>query len=250
MRRKFFKSTFVILVTALVIITIGAHFLLPHFLAHSLSKTLGVPVDVGGMSLGYRSIEVYNIGIHNPKQSTLPYALQIGKLEVKAPLREYIQPHVNIEDVTLSDNAISVEFYSKDRKQSNWTTLLNHVNDPKDESSSIGRTIHLEKLNIYNTAVNLKFAGQKAKELPPIKSIVIGNINPESGKLTKKLTRILTNHIISSVSGLSGIHGVTGVVLKAPATAVKSIFMPFKFLFGSEDKSTETEQSQQKQSHP
>ena len=237
MNKKFHISAFLIGLAILAIIVIGGHFMIPHILAHSLSKSLGVPVEVGGMNIRYGKVSVSDIAIYNPPHSKLPYAFKVKELSIHAPLREYLQPNINLSEIDVTNNYISVEFYTSNRKESNWTTILNHVNEPTEKTKmkpDVGRTIHIDKLQIQNTAVELMFAGKEAQELPPIKRIVIANINPESGEFTKKLTRILTNHIVSSISSFAGIHGVAGVVLTAPATAVKSIFMPFKFIFGSD----------------
>lgn len=242
MKRTFHIFTF--FSTALIILLVGAIFALPLYipklLANSISKSMGVPVDIKSVDIRRSDLTFHNLLVGNPPGSFLPYALKIKTLTIRAPLREYLEPTVNIKQIELNDIDLSVEFYTPDRKKNNWDLILDTVNKPVKNPSSDAqgskRGIYINELFLEQIAVSLKLYNQPPRNIPPIKQIVIRDIDPENGLLTQRLTRILTNHIIKSVSGMAGITGITGVIISAPATAVQTIFAPFKFLFGGSKK--------------
>ncbi|MDN3505382.1 MAG: hypothetical protein P0S95_07395 [Rhabdochlamydiaceae bacterium] len=234
MHRKFHKATFLTIGIVIIGAILAIHFSLPFFLARSLSSALGENSSVGSVRIQLNKIVIKEIKIENPPLSKLKYALKIDELIITAPLIEYLQPQVDIKQILLDKIYMSVEFYTKDRKESNWNSILANVNKPvaeeKKEPSHPGdrRKITIGNLTLNDIQVELMFANSKPELLPMLKQISINDIDPENGLLTKRITRILTNHIIQSISKGFGIQGITGVILSAPSAVVDTIILPFK----------------------
>ncbi len=249
MHVKLHKFTFVFAVIAIVLFLIALHMVTPLILSNALSRQLGVKATVGGVHVRLNKIWVDMITVHNPKGSRLPYALVIKQVELHAPLFEYVQPKTDIKLIFLDDIYMSVEFYDKARKESNWTTILDHLNQQAElPGVGGGKSLHIGELLMKNIKVDLALYGEQVRRIRPLKEIRLRDIEPESGLLGKKLTRIITNHIVRSISSHSGIGTIQGVVVSVPTQAAKTLTAPFRWFFSFHKKRQQSEQSSEPQS--
>lgn len=230
------KKYLIIIAIILIGALFGIRFLTGPFAANYLSRTLSnslqVPVTVQKVDFTSDSFIIENLRIANPARSTLQTAAQFRSAEFTTPYTNYLKSDILINDITIDDLYMSIEFYNKKRTRGNWTTLISNLksDEPKEEKS--GRTVFIKLLTINNIVIDLVFPGKSPIRLDPIHRIEFRNLSSEKGIPIKEITEIITQQLMKQISVLKGLQNMIDGIFRAPSQAVEQLF-PFR-LFHAE----------------
>src|SRR3990167_2444965 len=72
---------------------------LPDMLSSALSERLHVPVSIHSLNLGWNTLGIQSLQVGNPPQSILAHALTCQTIALHAPLTEYLNSDVVIEEL-------------------------------------------------------------------------------------------------------------------------------------------------------
>lgn len=223
---KFFKNT-TIAFAILFSLVVSMYVTLPFSLSFAASRLLGTPMKINNVVCTWSSIDLFDISVKNPVDSSVEYALRVKNVHIEVPLYQLILSSVHVKDITVSEPNINVTFYSSDLKKNNWNTLLPDSKDSKEESS---RKLYIDNLSFINTEVSLQYPEKKLQVLSTIPMISVDDINPDSGFPMKKVIRVIINHMLKEVTVLKGIQGISSTLLKIPEQAIKSILFPINII--------------------
>lgn len=228
-------------VIALACIVIAGLFLLsslaPDFIASGLSKNLKVAVTIGDMSFSLDKITIKHLDIANVPNSRLPKALSIKTICSKCPLLNYLKETVNIEQITLDDIYLGLEFDTPKSAQGNWTVLMSNLESTTASTSKEeSKTVIIKELILTNIEVDVvyKSSGGSIKKLKPIPRIVLHEINSSQGFPADQIMKSVLGQMLKSVFVEENLKNMFDDFLtNPPKNAADAILQPFKSLFGS-----------------
>ncbi|MCH9631605.1 MAG: hypothetical protein S4CHLAM37_16290 [Chlamydiia bacterium] len=178
----------------------------PGMIAKRVSKMAKVKVTIGHISLLPKKIGVYDFVMNNPKGSSIPRALKVKKTIAKAPISNYFKDDVVIDEITLSNVYLGLEFEKAFDTKSNWTTIINNINsssksDPDSSEDNSKTTVLIKRLVITNLNVDMVFrqGNQKVKRLKPIPRMEFQNLSSEGGIPSNQLTSLIINEMMKDV---------------------------------------------------
>lgn len=210
------------IIVALVLACILVWNMLPTIVAHKLSKQAGVSVTIGDIRMGTSMIRVDTIRVGNPQgYNKTPRALSVDKLTVDVPLTRFFDDNIVIEEMTLDDVYIGLEFDSPKSKNGNWTTIMNNVSksagDEKEKAKKKGKTtsVLIKKLVITDLQIELayKTGGKANRKLRPIDRIELNNISSEGGIPTSQIMNIVMQETLRNIFSKEGLQNMLDGIL-------------------------------------
>lgn len=210
--------------------------LAPDFIATGLSKNLKVPVSIESMSFSFDSITVKKLDVANLPNSRLQTALSVNKICSKANLLNYLDNTIRIEQITLDDIYLGLEFDSAKGTQGNWTVLMGNLeattaSAPKENTKSV----IIKELVLTNIQVDVFYraSGGDVKRLKPIPRIVLYNINSSQGFPTDQIMQSVLGQMLKSVFVDENLKNMfEGLFLDQPKNAIDSVLQPLKGFWG------------------
>lgn len=193
---------------AIIIILCGGIFFgwsyLPSWISNTLSEKMGVSVSIGHLNLTPNTATANNLNIENPAGSTLNKALQIKKIEAKAPISSFFYKHIVIDELLLSNLYLGLEFESATDTSGNWTVIINNLRDSlrKDSTpSEKQRSFLIKELIVYNTQIDLVFRKDdgKIRHLKPIPIMKFKNVSSEGPLPAGQLLNMVMTEILKKV---------------------------------------------------
>ncbi len=225
---------------ALVCIVIAGLFLLsslaPDFIASGLSKNLRVPVTIGDISFSLNTITVNNLDIANIPKSRLSKALSVKKINSRCYLLNYLKETINIEQITLDDIYLGLEFDTPKSAQGNWTVLMSNLESATASTSKEeSKTVIIKELILTNIQVDVVYkSGGSIKKLKPIPRIVLRDINSSQGFPADQIMKSVLGQMLKSVFIEENLKNMfEDLLTNPPKNATDAILQPFKNLFGT-----------------
>ncbi len=222
---------------ALVAILLLAAFLLysrlPDLLSDKLSKALKVAVQIEDVHLSFSNITLDHLEIANIPKSVLPKAFSAEKIAFDAPLINYVKDAIVIDEISLDQVYLGLEFASPTNLQSNWSTIMAPLSAEKP-SSETQKKVLIKTLILTNIQVEIVYKNKKGeiKKLPLIDKIVLTNINTEEGLPMNQIMNSVLGQMLKSVFLKENLKDAIDGLLQEPESAVDKLLTPFKGLFG------------------
>ena len=235
---KFFKTVtglVVLIVVAVVVALFLVRATIPGTIASKLSKQLQTPVSIGNMHIGFYVLGFKDLKISSPKYSTLPNALTVDDISIHCAIPRYFDTHIVINEITLSDIYLGLEFDSPSSVKGNWTRLMtNYDNDTGEGTKNKNRTVLIKRLVLKNISVDLVYLTKsgKIKRLPPIDEIVLTNITNTGGFPMDQIAESVLGQMLKSIFMRENLKNMLeGIIKNPPGTAKDLLKIPFKGVF-------------------
>jgi len=197
----FFKT----LTSVLMVLLIGLYLLwntVPNRLSKILSQGLQTTVFIGDATFSLNKIGLNKISINSPKNSRLPQAFSCENLSVNTWVTEYLKKDIVIDEITLDQVYLGLEFDSPSSTNGNWTKLMNNLNQSgASNSSKSNKTVLIKKLVITNIQCQVVYANKKDKaiNLKPIDRIEFTNISSNQGFPVEQLSSSVLGKMLKEV---------------------------------------------------
>lgn len=210
---------------------------LPDWVAESLSKKMKVAVSIARFNFTPTSATVYQTTIGNPRGSTLPKALQVARLKAKAPLSRLFKQAIILDEVTLSDVYLGLEFDSMLSSQGNWSVIMNNLSSSLSNSSQKqSNSLLIKYLAIENLKIDLVFKNDNkgVRHLKPIALMKFKNVSGEGGAVIDQLTNIVMGEILKEVFNVNNLKNMLNGILKPSNPGLSPLYNSMKSFFSQE----------------
>lgn len=203
--------------------------------AGHLKKTLQVAVSIDSISLGLNNIKVEQIQIGNPPGYALPKAFSAREIDSLAFVTQYFKKEVIIDEVTVNDIYLGLEFDSPISIKGNWTVLMDNLAQSlaqSEEDESSPRTVLIKRLILTNINTQLFFRGKGASQnLPLIDRIEFTNITSTGGIPIDQLVASILGQMLQSIFVKNHLQNMIDSVKKHPKKTTKKILKPIQKFF-------------------
>lgn len=199
-----------------------------------MTSQFQVPVSVGSVSLGFSAIGFKKLVIGNPKGAVLPTALSTVNITINAPVTRYFKQDVVIDEISVSDIQLGLEFDSAGGTKGNWTEIMSNYENAPEPSAEDTRTVFIKRLVLNNISVDVVYRTnpKKIKRLPLIPQIVLTNISSTGGVPMHQIMESVLGQMLKSVFLKENMKDMLDEVIKnPPKTAEDWLKVPFKRLF-------------------
>lgn len=240
--RTLFKSLagiIVLCVLAGVIMFFLAKSRLPDMIASKLSKSLGVPVEIGDMNFSLSSITIDNLEIGNPRGFKLEHAFTTQEIVIHAPLLSYFKKDIVIDEIDLNSVYVGLEFESPQGTSGNWTSIMANAEKAQAQSSQTAsdKTVLIKRLVLNNINADLLYQSDgQVRHLPTIPQIVLVNITSKGGNLTDQLMNSALGEMLKEIFLKENLKDIMNKIFQLPGNAIQNPLQPLKGLFNSVDK--------------
>lgn len=212
---------------------------IPDMVAHHLSQHLQIPVQIGKIGFGWNKISVKQIAIGNPPQSVLSHAFTCRILEELASFPTFFQKNITIEQITLDDVYLGLEFDSTSSAKGNWTQIVKNAqgNTPKPtDRDEVSRKVLIKSLVLNNIQVDVVYRseGSRVKRLPPIDRIELTNITSEGGLPMDQVMDSVLGQMLRSVFIKKNLKNMLENLVD-PKSDLQKIIQPFQRFLGLEE---------------
>lgn len=162
-----------------------------------LSGKLGTKVTIEQVNFKSEEIEIIETKIKNPRKSTVPFALQIKNIDVKAPYSNYIKEDIVFNEIILSDVHLVVEFFTEAQKESNWNHIMNDLDSSPEArvESRSKRDALIKRLEIRNFTVEVIMPGKKNRT-KNLGTLRFQNVQTEKGEIVRRITQAILMKMI------------------------------------------------------
>lgn len=189
-KKHFFKTTFGIVILVIIALLVALWLLKGPIIASYLSKKLDVNVFIGNISVSTKKTNITRFKINNPIGSRTNTAFSSKEISIQYQWNRLKADPSVIDQITLSDVFLGIEFYNLTGSQNNWTTILENVNQEKKKERE-GKEVIIKRLIITDLSVQVRGKGlfeswKKVKEIPRIE---FRNISSRKGFPTQELIR-------------------------------------------------------------
>lgn len=232
-----------IIIFGLIIILILACILvwnmLPTIVSYKLSKYAGVSVTISDIRISPDHLKVDGIRVGNPSgYSKTPRALSVDDLYASVPITRFLDDRIVIDEMTMDDVYIGLEFDSPNSKSGNWTTIMNNMSKftsaDKEEAKKKGKTtsVLIKRLVITDLQIELayKTGGKTNKKLRPIDRIELTNISSEGGIPTAQIMNIIMQETLRNIFSKEGLQNMLEGILN-PSDSDGGVMNTLKGLF-------------------
>ncbi len=236
------KRILIIIFGIIVVLILGGILvwnMLPTIVSHKLSKQAGVSITIGSIRASPSTVRVDMIHVGNPPEyAKTPSAFSVKELGIDVPLTRFFYDNIVIEEMTMDDVYVGLEFDSPKSKNGNWTTIMNTMSkstsDEKDKAKKTGKStaVLIKKLIITDLKIELayKTGGKTNRNLRPIDRIELTNISSEGGIPTSQIMNIVMQETLRNIFSKEGLQNMLEGVLD-PSDSGKSVMDSLKGLF-------------------
>jgi uncharacterized protein involved in outer membrane biogenesis len=202
---------------------------IPDILAHHLSKEMKVSVEVEDVNLSLKSIGIEKLEIGNPKGSLLPKAFSSDSIMINAPISNYLDKQIVLDEVLLDKVYIGLEFDAPGSKSGNWTTIMGNLKSA-NKGEKKGKTVLIKKLILTGINLDLVYrqGGGKIQHLPPIKRMEFTNISSETGIPTQQISDIILSETLRSIFQRENLQNMIEGFMQSPSKGIENLIQPFK----------------------
>lgn len=203
----------------------------PGLISSTLSQKMQVDVKIDDIGLSTDQIKVSKISIGNPEGSKLPTAFSADSITVNAPVKNYIQDAIVINEIALDNIYMSLEFTSPTATSGNWQTIMENLKKssgpaPKEEKKDPTKkatSVLIKKLVLTNINVDLLYVGGVAKKLDPIARLEFTDISSESGVPLEQITNLILQQTLQSVLKTQNLGNILEQVISPKGVLEKMV---------------------------
>jgi uncharacterized protein involved in outer membrane biogenesis len=229
------RIVFMIIIALIVLLFLG-WMRLPEMVANNLSKKMQVEVEIDDLIIRPSHIDVEKLEIGNVPKYKLPRSFSADHIHVQAPLLSYFDQNVVIDEITISNIYLGLEFAKKGSKEGNWTIIMGNYEKttasdsaPKDKKTE--KSVLIKKLILNNIAIDLAYNKEgTVQHLKPIPRLEFTNVTSEGGIPTDQITKVIMQQMLQSVFSQENLQNMIEGFLQSPQQGVESIFDSFKGL--------------------
>ncbi len=230
--RHFFYTLAIICLVSAILIGLS-----PRALSTIMTTIAGTKVTLEKIQLGYKEFFLQGFSIDNPKGYLQKQGISVGSIDFKAHLFSYLLPNIVIEEVTLSDIDLDIEYSNQDGSAGNWLDILNSVDrylkpHKHHKHHFKGRVVKVDALILKNLNIRVKKYKQPLQTYK-IDQIAINNIATQRGEPVSQIMHTLLREIVVAVSVKLGMPNMLTSIIIIPAELIQVIFEPFALLFGA-----------------
>ena len=218
---------FIVTITITLILLAGALYLnRARFIGLIFSSKLGTKVTIDNIYLDKDLITIKGVKISNRfgNEHEMPYAMTIDAIQFKAPLKNYMQRHVEIQNILVYQAIIYIQFTLKDKSQTNWSELIHSFNP--DEQSLVDKNrktyATIERLQIKRIVARIGSIFNQSVDIKSIPDMEFKNINTEKGSVFKKISQTIVGHLVFHV------QDILQFPFKVPFEVLKNLLTPKK----------------------
>lgn len=219
------------IVVIVIILLIAVAFLgytqIARVVSHVLTDKAGVEVSIDRIQLTTNNIGIYNVDIENFPDSVLQTALQVKSTDIAAPLREYTKEEIVIEQITLRDLYIGLEFPGTSYSNSNWERIGKNLSssnssDAKEES----KEVLIKVLELHNIQVEIAMDGKhdKVKRMAPIKNLRFTNVTSSGGIPSAQIMNLIIQQALKDFLSPKNLENMIRQGLNPDSGALKGLF--------------------------
>ncbi len=243
----------VVIILAAVIIGFISWSRVPDILANNLSKKLKVSVEINDMSLRWGKIEIDKVSIGNPPGTILSKSFSCNSIDVLAPLPNYLDQRVIIDEIDVNDVYLGLEFDSASGTEGNWTRIMGNLEastgqEPPGKKKKKGskkapapapaptsqRSVLIRRLILTNINVDVVYRkeGGKIQKLKTIDRIELTNVSSEGGLPMDQVMNSVLGQMLKSVFEKQNLQNMMQDLMQ-PGNIQKYID-PFKGFFNTQ----------------
>lgn len=219
MKKKVLKSIIIVVLVLVILVVMLIHLFgdraLKAGIETAATKTLGVDVTVGDLSLSLLrgKLELRDLVINNPPGYQHPELLKFGKAHINVSVTSLLSNTVEIEQMTFEDITMVIEQKGLTNNLKEVLGALPSEKAPSKETSEEPKTeaknLHIDNLEISNVAVKAKLLPIHGKadtvtvKVAPIKMTDLGSDDKLStAKLAGKVLSAIAAGVAKQGGGL------------------------------------------------
>lgn len=205
MKRKLVTAAIVVL-AVVIVLSVAPGLIICPAVGKAGSLALGVPVHLGsaGLKPFSSSIDLKDLEVGNPKGYTTKNAIEVGRINVRAPLPRLIRRVPRIESVVIEGPAITLE---QGLTGSNLSDLLNSTSQVKEAGPQMKLVIGSLRIEGAKVKVVPKIAGVPATfiPLPPLELKELGGEGNQGVTMAQTIALSLQEIVSSTITNGGGL---------------------------------------------
>lgn len=209
---------------------------IPQILSSELSKRANVAVKLDTIRVTPWSLTIKDFEISSPKGYHLKKAFSMKKARVYASLFNYLKPRTIIQEMTLKDVYLGIEFDSPTDRNGNWTIIINNLNQSVNKEIAAdptpsAKSVLIKKVDVFNIDVQVGFRNKpkEVKTLPTIQHLELTNIDSKEGAPIRQIMSSVLGELIKSVVVKENLKNIIQDTVQLKTGPVRSVL---KGLFG------------------
>jgi uncharacterized protein involved in outer membrane biogenesis len=238
--RTFFTSLAGLIIVAIIVVVIVGVIgwsRVPDIIANNLSKKLKVYVEIGSINLGWGKIRVKKTEIGNPPGAVQAQAFRCKELDVAAPFTRFLNKEVVIDQISMNDVYLDLEFDSASSTKGNWSRIMGNLQaataeEQKASAAKKGsdRSVLIHKLVLTNIDVDVLYVkdGAKVIHLPRIDRIELNDISSEGGIPMDQIMNSVLGQMLKSVFQKQNLKNMMQDIIQDPQGTIQKYLKPFK----------------------
>ncbi len=209
---------------------------LPGMVSNDLTTRFKVPVSIEDISIGFSSIEIDDLVVANVPDGKLPKALSVDQIRAEAPITTYLGDDIVIEEISLDDIYLGLEFESPSSAKGNWTELMKNLEtttEPADPNKQTkDSSLLIKRLVLRNIQVDVYYkSNDTTRKLKPIEEIVLTDISSEHGFPTDQVMNSVLGQMLKSVFIKENLNNMLDDLLNDSGSSGSDFLSPLKGLF-------------------
>lgn len=197
--KHFFIIVGSLLLIIFIVLTI-AYFNGAYIISRILSSQLDAKVTIQHVDLGWNAVEIDQLKVKNPTSGGAQYALEVGEIDIKAPVPNYFKKTVVIDYIGIENIFLNLDIAGSGKDNNNWSALMSNIYNMKNPSISSNSSRHaiIKYLEIKNLKIRIHQAGKK----PIVKTInhmAFKDIRTENGELTRRIIQAILARLVLDV---------------------------------------------------
>lgn len=230
---KILTRLFLALVVLILVGLFVIYGYLPDLLASKIEKSAQVKTSVGKVELSMSEIEINDLVMQNVPNSILPKALDVQEIAIKGPITDFFKKKVQLEEILIDNLYLSLEFNSKSDNRGNWTTIINNLNQTKDDPKETNYVVSVNKVLLKNIKIDLVYKDNpKNIQKIDIKEIELNNLSTDGDFPVNQLTKVIMQQALKQIFSLQNLGNMLKDLLIPDSS--NPIFTPLKPFFSLE----------------
>lgn len=229
------KKIIVFIIILIIAIVLGTLFYInangASIIASFLSNQLKREVTVERASLGFNEINLSEVRVHNPTNSSLPDDFKVSEVEIKFDFKTIFKDTIEIHKITLTDPTIFLELYNLNGSDNNWKSIFKDLTAPVSSTQSQEKNapkntkfiiIDTFVINGLHIQAQHRMLGPYSLNVPIKNNIVFHNLTNHQALAYKVALSVIFTSILESISNLKGFKEVFKEI-KLPSTIPTNI---------------------------